>query len=123
MEKVSGLFAIVIASLALSGYAYLQHPKFGAIAEVASLDRSPNYVDGRFQNLQPDPETTINEDDQKGWIDMLMGADNDKTPPGPVPTDVTDLNSLDRAEDIVVWLGHSSFLFSLPANGYLLIQC
>jgi hypothetical protein len=42
---------------AASVCAYLRHPKFGAFGgeDMSSFQDSPNYLDGRFQNLLPTP--------------------------------------------------------------------
>ena len=119
-KKWLGAVVVVIVALAVCGYAYLQHPKFGALPDTAQFENSPNYRDGQFHNLQPDPEPTVHEDDRRGWVDMLLMPEDNITPPGPIPVEMTDLHALDRAEDMVIWLGHSSYFIQLGGQRILI---
>ena len=112
-----------LAGVAVSGtcagaglHFFLAQESFGAIPEGDALRRiisSPNYVGGEFRNLIPGP---ILNDDESFVIALLRSLVTKKeqpAPPHPVPFLRVNLRSLNRNEDSVVWLGHSSFLIHL----------
>ena len=113
-----GSALVILLALVACAYAYLQHPKFGALPDPAQLETSPHYRDGQFHNLDPDPTGQVDDEDQKGWIDLLKPG-GDRRPPAPVPVVNTDLHALDPAEDVVIWLGHSSYYVQLGGQRLL----
>ncbi len=120
IKKWLAIPTLLLMSLAASAYAYLQHPKFGALPDAANLTQSPNYRDGQFQNRQPNPEPVVDEASQKGWTDLLFSADEGRTPPAPIPARSIDLRALDVEEDVIVWLGHSSWYLQLSGKRILI---
>jgi L-ascorbate metabolism protein UlaG (beta-lactamase superfamily) len=115
------LLAAVVVVIA-SGYAYLQHPKFGrlpAADRLQLIEASPNYADGQFRNRVSTPMFA----DGTSFISVLVGnlfqERRGLTPPVRLPSVKTDLNSLDRAVDTVVWLGHSSYFVQLGGRRIL----
>lgn len=119
VKRTLGVLTVMALGVGITAYAYLQHPKFGSLP-TADFRQSSNWVNGQFQNLEPDPVVQIDEQDRKGWVDLFFGPKNDRTPPGPVPSERTDLHSLDPASDIVVWMGHSSFYIQLAGKRILI---
>lgn len=118
-KRIFAVLIVVFIALSSSGYAYLQHPKFGALPSDSQLEMSPNYANGEFQNLEPGSLRPPSDAPEKGWLDFLFSSDADKTPPGPVPAESTDLHGLNRSEDVVVWLGHSSYYIQLSGKRIL----
>lgn len=111
------------ALIAVSGFGYLQLPKFGALPEdeaLAELKKSPNYSNGSFQNLEPIPEMTTDPESDRTWLDFLVSDDNGRTPSAPLPTVKTDLRNIDEDKDVMVWLGHSSFFIQLDGKTFLI---
>ncbi|MFP8968421.1 MBL fold metallo-hydrolase [Pokkaliibacter sp. CJK22405] len=109
-----------VAVLGAGVVGYLQLPKFGAIADQAVLSQSSHYQNGAFQNLEPMPVSTLAEgEERKGWTDMLF-SDGNRVPDHALPFEKTDLHSLDPTQDLVVWLGHSSFFIQLAGKRLLI---
>ena len=114
---------LLAASLAGGTWIYAQHPKFGKVPDGARLDiikRSPNYSGDGFQNLIPTPMFV----DDRSFISVLIGnlfVKKDRSVPTlPIPSVKTDLRSLDRNMDVVVWLGHSSYFIQLGGKRILI---
>ncbi|WP_261538881.1 MBL fold metallo-hydrolase [Burkholderia multivorans] len=110
--------------LAVAVWVYLQHPKFGALPEgeyQQALARSPNHVDGEFRNLIDTPIRT--GEDNRGFLANVLSMAFDRNPrlkPSvPVPSVRRDLKALDPAQDVVVWLGHSSYF--VQVGGYRIL--
>ena len=113
----------LVASLAGCTWTCAQHPKFGKSPDGARLDsikRSPNYSGAGFQNLIPTPVLA----DDRSFVSALIGylfAKKDRSvPPLPIPSVKTDLQSMDRNMDVVVWLGHSSYFIQLGGKRILI---
>lgn len=71
--------------------------------------QSPNYRSGRFVNLLPTKMGMENEGFVKTMRDFATTRDK-VVPPGPLPTQKSDLRALSSIDPVVVWLGHSSYL-------------
>ena len=123
MTKMLVIAVFLAAGLAGGTWIYAQHPKFGKAPDGARLDaikRSPNYSGDGFQNLIPTPMLA----DDRGFVSELIGylfAKKDRSVPTlPIPSVKTDLQSLDRNMDVVVWLGHSSYFIQLGGKRILI---
>jgi hypothetical protein len=97
--------------------------QFGKDPDGARLDtikRSPNYSGDGFQNLIPTPVLA----DDRSFVSELVAylfAKKDRSVPNlPIPSVKTNLHSLDRNMDVVVWLGHSSYFIQLGGKRILI---
>jgi len=81
------------------------------------IKQSPNWRDGKFHNLDAyDPN-------EPGWLPYsvsLMTRGGDTRPDCPIPFVKTDLKSLDRDKDCVVWFGHASIFLQIGGKRYLM---
>ncbi|WP_339808892.1 MBL fold metallo-hydrolase [Vreelandella sedimenti] len=122
-EKILGVLLLLVLTIGVAGYAYLQSPKFGAPPDQESLalfQQSPNYSDGIFHNLEPIPEITTESDSDRGWLDFFFTGDSGRAPSQALPTVKTNLHELEQSEDIIVWLGHSSFYVQVAGQRILI---
>jgi len=102
---------------------YWLHPIFGAAPEGARLTRiaaSPNYIDGAFRNQIETPMLTTDESRLTLMWRNFTGKRRETRPPHPLPTIKTDLHALDPAQDLVIWLGHSSYYVQLGGRRILI---
>jgi len=123
MIRLVVIFLIVAGVLATGGYLYLEQPKFGRLPNKSLLkefDSSPNFIEGEFRNKEPITLLASSSEKKSGWIEFLFSSDGNRTPPGPVPTIKTDLRALERNQDLIVWLGHSSYFIQLAGKTILL---
>ncbi|MDR2611605.1 MAG: MBL fold metallo-hydrolase [Deltaproteobacteria bacterium] len=105
--------------LGAAGALYLRHPRFGALPEgerLARIERSPNWRDGEFRNLEPAREAGEEPGRRRGMLDFLFRGGR-TAPQDPLPVVETDLKSLPDGE--FVWFGHSSFLLALGGRTFL----
>lgn len=119
---------ILIATLlmlAVTAPLYLHLPRFGKFPSGARLERirrSPNYRDGKFQNLV---ETDVITDKAvssftKTLFQMVFGKNGiELKPKKPLDMAKHDLNNLPADRDIYVWFGHSAYLLSLHGTTVL----
>jgi len=111
---ITGLVVI----LASGTFLFMQHPMFGKLPEGDRLERikkSPHYKDGQFQNLSPTRMMVSDKSMVRVLWDFLFIRVNDLSPAQKIPAVKTDLKSLNRNEDLLIWMGHSSLY--LQVNG------
>ena len=54
------------------------------------------------------------------WMETLSGDDGHPRPTGLIPSIKTDLKTLDPSQDLIVWLGHSSYFVQLAGQRILI---
>lgn len=117
-----------LAAIAASGgtYSYLQRPKFGRAPSgdrLARMQASPHYADGQFHNLVP-TQVMTNEGEHDNRVvatwKFLFGDKKGLVPDEPMISKKTDLFALNPQEDVVVWMGHSSFYMQLAGKRILI---
>ena len=76
------------------------------------IQRSPNYKNGAFNNLSPTP---VMAEDSSFWktLRSYLNKPRDTSPPSNLPSVITNLQTLPADKTVIVWFGHSSYLFSV----------
>ncbi len=113
------LFVIVLV-IVIGIFAFLGHPKFGKLPKderLARIQKSPNYKDGAFKNLNFTPQMT----GEGGFVKIMKDMFNAKNrrPIDLIPSVKTDLLHLERNQDILVWFGHSSYFMQIDGKRIL----
>lgn len=109
------IFAIVI-------YTFVNQKSFGKLPDKARKEKilnSPNYRDGKFQNLSYTPQLTGDTGYIGTMYDFLFGKHERVTPVDVIPSVKTDLLNLDRDKEILVWFGHSSYFMQIDGKRVL----
>lgn len=86
---------------------------------LSRIESSPNYKDGKFQNLHP----TRMIAEGVSYFSMMkefFGKGIDREPTSDLPSVKTDLRNLPREQPVIVWFGHSSFLISIDQKNILI---
>lgn len=126
MKKIYFLLKALAVVIALGGVAivaYLQHPLFGQLPQGERLTRlvqSPNFANGIFHNQIDTPLSTTDQSQLSMWRETIFGQAGQPRPPGAIPAIKTDLKALDSTQDVVVWLGHSSYFVQLGGRRILI---
>lgn len=106
-----------------SVWAYMQHPKFGDLPtgdHLSLLQTSPNYRDGQFQNLIDTPMFTQDQSFMSVLFENLTADSAQLRPEQAIPAQPLDFHALDPDEDLVIWLGHSSFYVQMAGKRILI---
>ena len=101
------------------GVVFLNQPQFGKLPageRLARIEQSPNYRDGEFQNLEPTEMFTSEKSRTRVMWEFMTQRSDGVKPDQPVPAVKTDLKSLPRDSDLIVWFGHSSYLLQLAGK-------
>lgn len=112
----------IVLVLVIVGVAFINQPSFGKLPSGERLDRvrnSPNYRDGKFQNLSPTIQITSDQSMVSSMIDFIFGKVEGLKPSTDLPTIKTDLKQFQRDEDVLVWMGHSSFFMQVGGKRFL----
>jgi L-ascorbate metabolism protein UlaG (beta-lactamase superfamily) len=113
---------LIIAMLITGFYAYMEHPKFGKSPSGERLKlirNSPNYKDGKFQNLHHTPSLTEGYNMITVLYELLFKRRLGRIPQQPIPSVKTDLLNLAIDKDVLVWFGHSSYFIQLDGKKIL----
>lgn len=110
------LAGITTALLAIDSIGFINQPKIGRSPkgdELAKILKSPHYVNGELQNLEP-TSVLVNKDNYYNGIkEILFPTKGVTIPKENIPTQKTDLNALNPKENLLVWFGHSSFYLQI----------
>ncbi len=112
----------VIIVLSIATITFLNQPSFGRLPNGEHLERiqkSPNYQDGKFQNLSPTQQITSDKSIIGATFDFLFGKVEGLRPQKNLPTVKTDLKKFEQNEEVLVWLGHSSIFIQTNGKRFL----
>lgn len=110
------LILLFIAVLIVGIVVFFNTPQFGRTPKGKRLERvkaSPNYREGKFQNLHETPQLTSGKSYFASIIEFLFEKKERLRPTSSLPVQKIDLWKLDRNEDCLVWFGHSSYLLQI----------
>ena len=115
------IFLFSVPALILIGFLFMQQKSFGQNPRGERLERilkSPNYKEGKFQNLV---ETPVMAKDVSYWklMKQMFGSEKNTVPPKPLPSIHSNLkgNVIDSTE--IIWFGHSSYLIKTSGKNIL----
>lgn len=111
------MLLVLIAALALFfwlGMKPLRHlGKLPSGERLARIETSPNYAGGQFRNQLDTPAMAEGHSFLGTMREFIFGDKAARSPRASLPGLKTDLAALDPAQDLIVWLGHSSFYMQL----------
>ena len=115
-----GLLIIIIA-IGAGTFLFLNTERFGkhpSGERLLKLEQSPNYKDGSFQNLSHTPMLTKGVGYGKVMYEFLFSA-KPKEPSEKIPSVKTNLRTLNPNENMLIWMGHSSYFIQLEGKNIL----
>lgn len=113
----------VLVVLVVIGVIVINQPNFGKLPSGERLERiknSPNYREGKFQNLHDTPLLVGDKSIVQAWLRALF-ADKPKElrPEINLKNIKTDLKKFAKDEDVLVWMGHSSLYLQTDGKSIL----
>src|SRR5690606_11053969 len=99
---------IVCAVLIVGVAIFIRQPPFGRAPQGQRLERmenSPNYKNGRFQNLEDTPDLAEGANMVTVLWDFLFAKKPRQIPVDSIPSVKTDLHGFDTDTDMLVWFG------------------
>ncbi len=117
------MFGVGILIVAVFVFAFLHSEKFGRLPhgeELKRIEKSPNYKNGRFQNLEPTRKMTGEGGFFTVMADYFFGKHPNTKPVQKIPSVKTDLRNPDENEDFLIWFGHSSYFIQAGGVRFLI---
>jgi L-ascorbate metabolism protein UlaG (beta-lactamase superfamily) len=84
------------------------------------LQRSPNYKEGKFQNLHFTPTLTEGYSMTGVMYNFIFKKHPHTRPIDNIPSVKTDLKNLPITKNVLVWFGHSSYFIQLDGKRFLI---
>lgn len=112
----------IVALLSLITILYLQQPQIGEAPRGARLERikqSKHYRDGAFANLSFTPTLTEGYSMAGVMYDFIFKRNPRQKPTHIIPHVQTDLNTLPRESNVLIWFGHSSYYMQINGLRFL----
>jgi len=116
------LFLIIITILTIVIYTFMLQTKFGSKPSgqrLQSIQASANYRKGQFQNLSVTPQLTEGASFTGVLREFIFGKKPRRRPLQTLPSVKTDLLQLRKEEDVLVWMGHSSYFMQVDGKTIL----
>lgn len=102
---------MIAVLMTVSACVFMNQSSFGRLPRgerLEKISKSPNYRDGKFQNITPTEVMATDKSKMSSLIDFMFRKVDDLRPQNAVPALKTDLKSFRRDENVLVWLGHST---------------
>lgn len=116
------IFLIIIAAITVAVLAFMSQAKFGSKPSgerLRLIGQSSNYSKGQFQNLSHTPSLTEGASFGSVLKEFLFEKKPGKKPAQPLPSIKTNLLELRKEEDVLVWMGHSSYFMQVDGKTML----
>ncbi len=114
--------SLILAALVLATLVFLQQPQFGKTPSgerLARIQQSPQYRNGKFQNLSPTPDLTEGTSYYTVMKEFFFEKSKRSEPQGRLPSKKTDLVQLRSDSNVLVWFGHSSYFIQIDGKKIL----
>jgi len=112
----------ILIALIIAIYVFLQHPKFGKAPTGKRLERiqqSPHYKKNKFDNLNFTPQFAEDTSVFAIMMRFIFTKNKNLTPNTTFNFSKTDLKNIDPAENMYVWMGHSSYFLQVEGKKIL----
>ena len=117
------MFTTFILLIFLVLYLFLQDARFGkapAGERLVRIQKSPNYKNGKFENVNFTPDLTEGYTMLGVLYEFLFKKTERRIPVDQIPSVKTDLLNLPIDLDILVWFGHSSYFIQIEGKRILI---
>ena len=114
------LFTVI--ALVITTLVYMRADKFGKSPHGVRLERikqSPNFKDGKFQNLSETPVLAEGHTYFGVMYNNYVKRNPERYPTDIIPSVKTDLLNLPPDSNVLVWFGHSSYFMQIDGKRIL----
>jgi len=113
---------VIVAALIAAVYFFMQQSKFGSVPTGERLELvrvSPQYKEGKFQNQSPTPDLTEGASFVSVLNEFLFTKRERRKPSQLLPSAKSNLLQLKKEENVLVWMGHSSYFMQIDGKTIL----
>lgn len=123
LKKMIYILLFIVAILGIATFIITNLPQFGKLPSgerFEKIKKNPQYRDGKFHNLSPTPQMTSDDNVVKVFWDYFFKKKENLKPNTEIPAVKTNLHNLKKDENILVWLGHSSYFLQVEGKRFLI---
>ena len=123
MKRLTICVVVIMLIASTASLPFVLNAGFGQVpqgAQLSLVEQSPHYRDGQFHNQLPTPGYTGDKGMLAAWWEFLVAKRENARPAQPLPLVNTDLASVPRDRDTLIWLGHSSWYLQLAGKRILI---
>lgn len=121
LKKVLGSVLGILIILGITTFFYMMHPIFGkrpSGKRLETIQQSPNYREGKFQNQHHTPQIAENYSYPKALYEFFFKKSPDVRPTNPIPSIQPNWQELPN-NNFLIWLGHSSYYMQIDGKRFL----
>ena len=118
MKRRMIITIVILSILVVELISCVSLPRFGRLSKgerKEKVHKSPNYFDGRFQNINHTQQLT-----EGFWQMLSQPSAKQKKTKNEIPTVKTNLTELNPQKNLLVWFGHSSCYIQLDGKRFLI---
>lgn len=122
ITRITIVIVSIVILFSFTTFLYMKQAKFGKAPSGERLERikkSPHYKNGAFQNIHTTPGLTEGYGYGEVMYDFFIRKHERKRPVDSIPSIKTDLLSLPKDKNVLVWFGHSSYFIQLNGKRIL----
>jgi L-ascorbate metabolism protein UlaG (beta-lactamase superfamily) len=122
LKRTMYIILAIVLLITVSVMLFLQNRSFGKYPEGERLKKitaSPNFKDGKFQNLSPTPDLSEGVTYYGVLKEFMFGRNKRNIPTDSLPSVKVDLMALAPDSNVLVWFGHSSYFMQIDGKKIL----
>ena len=123
LKRMTIIIVSILVLVGVVAFFVLRQPQFGKAPSGKRLERiqqSPNYKNGKFQNLSYTPNFTEGHTLAGEIYKTFFKKNPRKSPTDGIPSVKTDLHQLPVDENVLIWFGHSSYFMQIDGKRFLI---
>ncbi|WPR70489.1 MBL fold metallo-hydrolase [Flavobacterium sp. NG2] len=121
IKKIMIGLLFIITTIGVGTFLFLNTERFGkqpSGERLLKIEQSPHYKNGSFQNLSNTPMLTEGVGYGKVLYEFLFSS-KPKEPSINIPSIKTDLKAIKPNQNVLIWMGHSSYFIQLDGKKIL----
>ena len=122
MKRFMWIVITICMTLLVVAVIFLNQPNFGkkpSGERMVRIKESPNFRDGKFQNLNETPQITSDQSFATILYNFLFKRKDSLRPTKELPHVKSNLWELNKEQDVLIWFGHSSYLLQIKGKRIL----
>jgi len=123
LKRTMIIVCSILLLCVLAVFFYMRRAEFGIAPSGVRLElikQSPNFKKGKFQNVHFTPMMTEGYSMTEATYDFLLKKFPRQKPTDTIPSIKTNLLTLPKESDVLVWFGHSSYFMQIDGKRFLI---
>ncbi len=121
IKKIIMTIILIVIVLAIGTILFLNTTRFGKHPtgeRLKTIQKSAHYKNGKFENLNETPMLTEGVGYGQVLYEFIFSS-KPKEPTQALPSEKTNLKTLNPAENTLIWMGHSSYFMQIDGKKIL----